>query len=365
MAAAMALKTFERYLAREIYASTAMVLAAFLMLFAFFDLIGQIQDLGHGGYQLENIVAFVVLTLPGRAYELSPIAVLIGTVYALTTLARHSEITVLRASGLSTGEFLKALLRIGIIFVVLTLAIGEFVAPPAERAAQQLRLKAMSSMVAQEFRSGLWVKDERSFVNVRNVQPDAKLREVRIYEFDPEYRLSSITDAAVGEFVAPDHWKLSDITRTEFDANGNHSRVEHLPELLWKSALNPDILSVLLVVPEKMSVINLYQYIRHLAENQQKTERYVIAMWKKLVYPMTALVMMFLALPFSFMSTRGGAVSLRVFTGIMLGIGFHMLNGLFSNLGVINNWTPLLSAVTPSAIFLLGASGLLWWVERR
>ena len=93
----MALKTFERYLAREIYASTAMVLAAFLMLFAFFDLIDEIQDLGRGSYQLENIVAFVVLTLPGRAYELSPIAVLIGTVYAMTTLARHSEITVLRA----------------------------------------------------------------------------------------------------------------------------------------------------------------------------------------------------------------------------------------------------------------------------
>jgi lipopolysaccharide export system permease protein len=361
----MALKTFERYLAREIYASTAMVLVAFLMLFAFFDLIAEIQDLGRGGYQLENIVAFVVLTLPGRAYELSPIAVLIGTVYAMTTLARHSEITVLRASGLSTIGFIKTLLRIGLTFVVLTLAVGEFVAPPAERAAQQLRLKAMSSMVAQEFRSGLWVKDERSFINVRNVQPDAKLREVRIYAFDPEYRLSSISDAAEGEFVAPDHWKLTDITRTEFDANGNHSRVERVPDLLWKSALNPDILSVLLVVPEKMSVINLYQYIRHLAENKQKTERYVIAMWKKLVYPLTALVMMFLALPFSFMPTRGGTVSLRVFTGIMLGIGFYMLNGLFSNLGVINNWTPILSAVTPSVIFLLGASGLLWWVERR
>lgn len=361
----MALKVFERYLAREIYASTALVLVAFLMLFAFFDLVGEMQDLGRGGYQFENILAFVVLTLPGRVYELSPIAVLIGTLYALTTLARHSEITVLRASGLSTAGFLSLLMRIGMVFVVLTLAIGEFVAPPAEQAAQQLRLKAMSSMVAQEFRSGLWVKDERSFVNVRNVQPDTTLRNVRIYEFDPEYRLTSINDADSGEFMAPDHWKLSKVTRTSFDANGERSHVDQLPELLWKSALNPDILSVLLVVPEKMSVMNLYQYIKHLAENQQKTERYVIALWKKLVYPLTSLVMMILALPFSFLPTRGSTISLRVFTGIMLGIGFHMLNGLFSNLGVINDWTPVLSAVTPSAIFLLGASGMLWWVERR
>lgn len=365
MVAFVALKVFERYLARQIYTSTALVLVAFLMLFAFFDMVGEMQSLGRGGYQLENILAYVVLTLPGRIYELSPIAVLIGTVYAMTTLARHSEITVLRASGLSTAGFIKSLLRIGLVFVALTLVIGEFVAPPAERAAQQLRLRAMSSMVAQEFRSGLWVKDERSFVNVRNVQPDTRLRDVRIYEFDPEYRLASISDAVSGEFVAPDHWRLTKVTRTVFDVSGNRAHVDVVPELLWKSALNPDILSVLLVVPEKMSVFNLYQYIKHLAENQQKTKRYVIAMWKKLIYPLTALVMMFLALPFSFMPTRGGTVSLRVFTGIMLGIGFHMLNGLFSNLGVINDWTPLLSALTPSAIFLLGAGGMLWWVERR
>ena len=361
----MALKVFERYLAREVYASTALVLTAFLLLFAFFDLIGEMKDLGHGGYQMENIVAFVILTVPGRLYELAPIAVLIGTVYAMTTLARHSEITVLRASGLSTAGFLRMLMRIGSVFVIITLMVGEFVAPPAERAAQQLRLKAMSSMVAQEFRSGLWVKDERSFVNVRNVQPDASLQDVRIYEFDNEYHLKTISDAVTGVFIVPDQWKLGNVTRTIFDTSGERASVERLPEVMWKSALNPDILSVLLVVPEKMSVFKLVQYIKHLAENQQKTERYVIALWKKLVYPLTAFMMMILALPFSFMSTRGGTVSLRVFTAIMLGIGFHMLNGLFSNLGVINQWTPFLSAVTPSAIFLAGAGGLLFWVERR
>lgn len=359
------MKVFERYLAREIYAATALVLAAFLMLFAFFDLVGEMSDLGRGGYQLENIFAFVVLTLPGRVYELAPIAVLIGTIYALTTLARHSEITVLRASGLSTTSFVLALARIGILFVVLTIALGEFVVPFAERAAQQLRLKAMSSMVAQEFRSGLWVKDERSFVNVRNVQPDARLRDVRIYEFDAEYRLVAITDAASGDFAPPEHWQLHGVTRTSFDASGQGTHVEQLPEMLWKSALSPNILSVSLVVPEKMSVINLYQYIKHLSENQQRTERYLIAMWKKGVYPLTCIVMMLLALPFSFLSTRGGAVSVRVFTGIMLGIGFHMLNGLFSNLGLINDWVPAVAAMTPSVLFLLSAGAMLWWVERR
>ncbi len=169
----MALKIYERHLAREIYASTTLVLSAFLMLFAFFDLIHELESIGKGGYQLPHALAYVVLTLPGRLYELFPIGVLIGTLYALTVLARHSEITVLRAAGLSTRDLLVTLAKIGLVFAALTLAVGEFLSPPSERMAQQLRLKAMGSLVAQEFRSGLWVRDERSFVNVREVLPDA------------------------------------------------------------------------------------------------------------------------------------------------------------------------------------------------
>ncbi|WP_315904555.1 LPS export ABC transporter permease LptG [Denitratisoma sp. DHT3] len=359
----MALKVFERYLAREIYGATALVLAAFLMLFAFFDFIGEIQQLGKGGYQLHHAASFVLLTLPGRVYELFPIAVLIGTLYALTLLARHSEITVLRASGLSTGALLRSLGKLGLVFVVLTFLFGEVVAPPAEKAAQQLRLKATGSMVAQEFRSGLWVKDERSFINVRDMQPDATLSDIRIYEFDDGYHLRAISEAKSGKYDNDGRWQLKDVVQTLFV--GGRASIRRMPEVDWQSALTPDILSVLLVVPEKMSLMNLYQYTRHLLDNRQKTERYEIALWKKLIYPMTALVMMALALPFGYLHSRMGAVSLKVFTGVMLGIGFHMLNGLFSSLGVINGWIPFWAAVTPSALFLLGAAGMLWWVERR
>ena len=359
----MALKIFERYLAREIYTTTVLVLLALLMLFAFFDLIGEIQNLGRGGYQLYHAALYVLLTLPGRIYELIPIAVLIGTLYALTLLARHSEITVLRASGLSTGDFLRTLLKLGVVFVGVTFLIGEYVAPPAEQAAQQLRLRAMNSMVAQDLRSGLWVKDEHSFLNVRNVEPDATLRDVRLYEFDDQYRLHSVTEAQRGNYTSLNVWHLTSVARTIFD--GNRARVETLPEMNWKSSLTPALLSVMLVVPEKMSLINLYLYVRHLSENQQKTDRYEIAIWKKMVYPLSALVMMILALPFGYLQSRMGSASIKVFAGIMLGIAFHLLNGLFSSLGVINSWTPFWSAITPSAIFLGGAAGMLWWVERR
>ncbi len=359
----MAMKVYERHLAHEIYGATLLVLAAFLALFGFFDLIHELEDVGKGGYQLQHALGFVALTLPGRAYEILPIAVLIGALYALTLLARHSEITVLRASGLATGDLLLTLAKIGALFVVLTFVIGEFVAPPAERTAQQLRLTARSKLVAQEFRSGLWVKDGLSFINVRQVLPDTSLRGVHVYAFDETYRLRSVSEAEQGSFVPPDHWLLSNVVETRFDAE--RANVFHQDELLWQSALNPDMLSVLLVDPENMPLNNLYQYIRHLSDNHQNTERYEIALWKKLIYPFATLVMMALALPFAYALDRMTAVSVKVFTGVMLGILFHMLNGLFSHLGVINSWQPLFAAVTPSIMFLLAAGTMLWWVERR
>ncbi|MDO8959853.1 MAG: LPS export ABC transporter permease LptG [Rhodocyclaceae bacterium] len=363
----MALKVYERHLAREIYSATLLVLAAFLSLFAFFDLIQEMAEVGKDTYQFHHAIAYVALTLPGRAYEIFPIAVLIGSLYALTLLARHSEITVLRASGLSTGELLLTLAKIGVAFVALTFVLGEFVAPPAERAAQQLRLTAMSKLVGQEFRSGLWVKDGLSFINVREVLPDASLRKIRVYGFDEMYRLRSISEAEEGRFLPPNHWRLANVVKTEFDVEPGKERaqVTRQDELVWQSALSPDILAVLLVVPERMSLVNLYQYIRHLSDNQQKTQRYEIALWKKLIYPLATLVMMALALPFAYTHGRMGAVSIKVFAGVMLGILFHMLNGLFAHLGVINSWQPLVSATTPSVIFLLAAGTMLWWVERR
>jgi lipopolysaccharide export system permease protein len=363
MALTVGLRVFERYLAREIYAATALVLLAFLALFAFFDLVHELGDLGKGNYQLHHAIGYVLLTLPGYAYELLPIAVLIGTLYALTLLARHSEITVLRASGLSTGVLLAALVKIGALFVAMTFLLGEFVAPPAERAAQQLRLQAMSSVIAQEFRSGLWIKDELAFVNVREVLPDTSLQGVRIYQFDRNHQLRSISDAKSGRFLPPDRWQLTDVAETLFESD--RIRVAQLPESQWQSALNPDILTVLMVDPGRMSLLSLYRYIQHLAENQQKTQRYEIALWKKLVYPAAVLVMMALALPFGYLHDRTGNVSLKVFAGVMLGVTFHMLNGLFSSLGVINSWPPMNAAITPSALFLLAAAAMIWWVERR
>lgn len=358
------LALYQRYLIRETFAAVFLVLAAFLALFSFFDLINELRSVGKGNYQFSHALLFVALNLPGLVYELMPIAALIGTLYALSTLARHSEITVLRASGLATADLLKTLFRMAGVLALVTFLIGEGVVPFTERMARELKAATLSRVIAQQgFTTGLWIKDGRSFINIRKALRDGRLKEIRIYKFAEANVLESVTDAEEGRFQAPDFWLLKGVVRTVLE--GNTARIEKLDKEEWRSAVNPDLLSVLMVSPERMSLFGLVNYIQHLMDNRQKTEHYEIAIWKKLIYPLAALVMVALALPFGYSHNRVGGVSLKIFTGVMFGILFYMLNGLFSNLGVINAWPPFASAAAPSALFLLAAIGMLWWVERR
>lgn len=360
----MNLLRYQRYLLRETLAAVFLVLAAFLALFSFFDLINELRSIGKGSYEFGHALIFVLLSLPGRVYELIPVSALIGTLYALSTLARHSEIAVLRTAGLSTRDLLATLFRAAALLAVLTFAVGEVVVPFSERMAQDLRTRALSKMVAQPgFTTGLWLKDGLNFVNVRAATPDAKLLGIRIYAFDADHALVSVSEAKEGVFLPPNRWQLSEVVSTVL--KGDLARVERHESVEWKSSLNPDLLSVLMVAPERMSLYSLVGYTRHLVENRLKTDRYEIAIWKKLFYPLAAFVMVALALPFGYTHSRVSGVSLKIFAGVMIGIFFHMLNGLFSSLGVINAWSPLASAIAPSLLFLAAALIMLWWTERR
>ena len=357
------MRVIRRYLSAEITASVMLVFAALLMLFAFLDLIHELGELGKGSYRLLHIMAYVLLSVPGHIYELFPIAALIGTLFALAQLVANSEYTVMRVSGVSVPRMALALLEIGLLFSVLTFAIGEFAAPPAEQFAQQLRAKAITGVIAQEFRSGLWVKDERNFVNVAQVLPEAVLVGVKIYEFDADHRLRKISLAQRGEYLNNNRWLLRDVVQTSFE--DNKTQVSRVAEANWRSVLDPKLLSVLLVVPEQMSAWTLYSYVKHLRENNQQTSRHEIAFWNKLIYPFAVLVMMVLALPFAYYQQRVGGVGAKVFAGIMLGIGFVTLGRLFTYLGLLRDWPPFWSAILPTLLFLSLATIMMWWGERR
>lgn len=359
------MRLLSRYLAREIYSSVALVFAALLALFSFLDLVNELSHM-QGNYSTGYVILFVALTIPGHIYELFPVAVLIGTIVALVQMASHSELTIYRASGASLVQMVGALFRAGLPLVLLSVIAGELLAPPSERLAQEVRMKAQNEEVkVKSFRSGIWARDDHSFVNAKGMLPDdGALLNVSIYQFDDNYHLQTITAAKRALYSpAAETWRLEGVAQTRFSPEG--STVNNIANMEWHSSITPDLLKVLMVVPEQMSVFSLYDYIEYLGENHQKTVRYEVAMWNKVMHPLTVLVMMLLALPFASHQRRSGGIGGKIFAGIVLGLAFHFIGKLFSDIGALNDWQPMLSATAITWLFLLLAGGMLWWAERR
>ena len=360
------MKTLTRYVGREVVYATLLYFVALLMLFAFFDFMHELSNVSKEGYPLSRALLVVALSLPGHSYELLPTAALIGTLFAIATLVANSEYTVMRASGASLTQITWAIVRVGIPLAVVTFLAGEFLAPPAEQLAQQVRQQARGDatrFVAQQFRSGFWFKQDQTFANIRGLLSDLSLHDVRIYEFDRELRLKALRVADSGTFVGEGQWLLKNVRTTELAADG--ARLVRADEWMWDTVLKPSILTVYQVAPEKLELSSLYDNIRVLGANQQKTSRFEIALWNKIFYPAAVIVMMILALPFAYFQRRAGGVGIRVFVGTIIGLVFFLLSRLFSYLGVINDWPPLFSAAFPVAAFFVVAGGLLWWLERR
>ncbi len=356
------MKIINQYLLKEVTNNVLMVMLALMAMFSFFDLIQELDTLGKGSYGLGKILLFVALSAPGHIYDVMPVAVLVGCMHKLGQLARHSELVVLRSSGLSMLNIAILLLKIATIFTIITFLIGELITPLSEKMAQRMRIKATQSVVAQEFRSGLWVKDGSSFINIEEVLPDATLLNIHIYEFDKNTKLVNVSNAKSGKFKQ-DAWQLQDIVSTHFSQDA--VKTIRSAEANWHSLIRPELLNVLLVMPEKMSTWNLYNYIHHLRTNKQKTTRYEVALWAKMIYPLACIVMAMLALPFGFIEQRAAGASAKIFIGVMLGVTYQILNRVFAHLGLLNDWPPFFSAMMPTLMFLLAGIMMLIYVERR
>jgi lipopolysaccharide export system permease protein len=362
------MRILNRYLWQESILSISMIMLGLLSMFSFFDFIQELESLGRGNYNITNMLTFVLLSIPGHIYEVAPVAVLIGMMVSLGTLGRSSELIIMRVSGLSISDIGLNLVKVGIVFTVFTFLVGELITPVSEKIAQRMRIQATDAVVAQDFKSGLWVKDDKSFINVATVMPDASLLEIKIYEFDAAFKLTAISNAKRADYLN-ERWKLTDVFQTKFGDTSETDQAQintvFFSQASWESAIRPELLNVLLVAPEKMSAWNLYAFISHLANNKQKTTRYEVALWAKVIYPLACIVMVVLALPFGFLQQRASSTSTKIFIGILLGIVYQIMNRVFSHLGVLNDWSPLMSAISPTILFLIAGLALILMIERR
>ena len=323
------------------------------------------------GYQIPQALIYVALMIPSHIYELFPITVLIGTIFVMARLARSSEFTILRTSGLGPWRALRTLMVLGLGFVLFTFAVGDYLAPLADKTAQLLKSRFQGSLSIGK--TGAWLKEKQAYghyaVNVGSLASDASMKDIRIFEFNNQGNLVSVTQGLTGEFSEHDSWELHGVERTEFEApDAKTPRIDHavFDTFRWPTQISAEMVSAAVLRPERMGTIDLFQYMRHLSANGQSAQKYEIQFWKKVFYPMSCLVMVVLALPFAYLHFRSGSIASYTFGGVMAGISFVLLNNVMNDLGNLQGWQPWFTAALPGLIYsFLSLMAFTWLVLRR
>lgn len=348
----------DRYLVSTLIRTTALVLFVLMILFAFFSLIDQLKDTGRGGFSVYSAFEYVILTMPRTLAELFPVGAVIGAMTTLGLFARNSELTVIRAAGVSRTRVLIGLLKGGLLLAVFAIILAEGVAPSAEQMAQERRSLALSDQISIESRYGFWIRDGNSYINIRTLLPDDQFRDVYIYEFDDRNRLRTSTHAKRASY-GDGEWRLFDLEQTVIEAS--RVRKQAMDSAVWQSRLNPDVINLVVVKPEYLSLPELHGYISYLAENNQDTLRYRQALWSKIVYPFSILVLIALAVPLVKAEARTAAIGQRIFIGTLIGILFHIVNQAMAHIGVVFQLNPIVSASLASVIVF---TATLWLIRR-
>ncbi|NLC37151.1 MAG: LPS export ABC transporter permease LptG [Alcaligenaceae bacterium] len=374
------MRTARRYLAKEIYRSSSVVLVALLGLFTFFALIEELDKVG-SQFTLLNLFYMQALALPTYLYDLLPIGVLIGSVLALAGLAQRNELVILRVSGISGLKLLGMLWLVTIPWVMGAFLLSEVITPAAELKASQVSLDLLGRAEGGRMSSGYWFKETDAqggtrIINIAQLNADGAVSQITLYEFRAGQELSSMSQAASGLF-ANGTLLLKDVTETIIDETSVQAladasppsepvtRIERQAERVLNTTLTPERLIARVLTPERMSILDLADYIRYLSDNNLQTDRQVVALWRKVAYPFTLFVMMTIAAPIAFMQTRKGGVGSKVFIGILLGVGFFMGNQLALNVGMLSRWAPWVTALVPNLAALAIAFGALLLMENQ
>ncbi|MCC2597063.1 LPS export ABC transporter permease LptG [Pusillimonas sp. MFBS29] len=374
------MRTARRYLAREIYRSTAVVLMALIGLFTFFALIEQLEDISNQ-FTLLNLFYMQALALPTTLYDLLPIGLLIGAILALAGLAQRNELVILRVSGVSGLKLLAMLWILTIPLVFCAFLLSEIITPAAEIKSSEASLTLLGKAGGGRLNSGYWFKesdgdDGTRIINIAQLKSGGNVADVTLYEFKNGQELATYSVASRGHF-SEGSLILSEVQQTSIEVNSistladavqPHEPLTHLetlPERTITTSLTPERLIARILTPERMSIRVLVDYIDYLESNHLQTERQVVALWRKMAYPFTLLVMITIAAPISFMQTRRGGVGSKVFIGILLGVGFFMLNQLALNVGMLNQWAPWVTALVPNLAALGLALGALTLMENQ
>lgn len=343
------MKTISRYLTRQIFGGLVLAAIVLLPLFAFMDLLEQLEDVGEGTYEVKDAFIYVALLLPRRLIQLAPFIALLGNVVALGRLAMHHELISLRAAGLSPARISLESLRVGLILVVMMGLLEQFVAPPLQQEAILKRSAALEQSTELGRDLGIWSRDKSNILRVGRMPHTNRALDIEILRFDSAGRMKNYIHAEWADILEKDRWLLRRVTVKQIDGQSVVSGQR--TSMNWKPFLDAGQIETLTKPPESLSPTELIRHVRFLRATGQEAEAYSLAMWRKLGAALTTIAMILLSVPFVFGSVRTGLGARLVLAGLS-GIAVYLLDQIIANAGLLLNVNTAVTALLPGTLLI-------------
>lgn len=345
------------YVVRTVIGYTLLVMLVLLALGALFLFIGQQDDIGTGGYTARQAILFVALNLPSYLVQLLPVAALIGALLGLGNLARGSELVVMRASGVTTARFCGWLSLAGLILMVMMVMLGEYVAPPLEKYARQLKMFSKYSEFSFAGNRGTWVRDGDTIIGIEQQSAEDRYGGVTVFRFDDRRRLVGVARAASAKVDDSNRWELENVEETRFTNGG--TAADRRPTREIRSSISADFLGLAVVEPQTMGLRDLLSYVSHLRRNDLDPSRFETAFWSRVARVVALVLVLILALPFALGPMRSSGQGTRTVIGILIGAAFVLVSRTLESSGQLFDLPPWIIGWLPTAMLAVLATVLL------
>lgn len=351
-------KLIDIYIGRQVIVASLLILLLLTILLSLFNLIDELADVGKGSYQIADVLLYLGLMFPSKLLQFFPMSVLIGGLFALGGMASHSELTVLRAAGMTSWQIAGSAIKASLLLMLVVLFVSEKVAPQTTQAAQQLKTTAVSGGEISVNEMGFWAKRENEIIQIGVLLNDRQMRHIRLFQLSSDTQLAAIVEAEYA-IKEEDQWFLKNVVETHFYEN----RIDTIKEdsRSWFNPLEKSQIETLSSDPELLDIAGVVEYLDYLRENQLPTKNYQLVLWRKLLQPVAVIVMVFLASSFVFGPMRNISVSARIVSGIMVGFAFDIANRTFGPVSLVFDMQPFVGAILPMVLFAV----IGYWLMKK
>ena len=345
------MEILDKHVRVAVLLAIAMVLGVIVSLDLIFSLIDELGESG-ADYSVGNALSYVAMTTPTSVYELFPFAALGGTIFGLGVLASNNELVVMQSAGVHKWRIVVAVLKPALLVMLLSLILGEYVSPPLEQVANSNKAIQISGTSSINSEAGTWRKVGNDFIHINAIAPGgAELFGVSRYTVDENRQLVSASFAESATYRVDGqspYWQMNNVEQSIF--SGSRITTSRYLQEDWSADLSPELLSVLLVEPDKQSISGLYRFAQFFQSEGLDSSIYFLAFWKKLLQPLSTLVLVVLAISFVFGPLREATMGYRIFIALGIGLAFTTIQRMMEPVSLIYGLSPLMAVLTPIAI---------------